>query len=252
MQPEFTDLPIKPADWRVYARENGAGIAGTLLLHGVVALLIFLLIVEHASQAPSRPLYIIPIDVVTLGERSVAPEAAAKSPTPQQRASSPVRPASPVREAVSPTGRKPAPQDALDEKLLALAQLRAPDVKLKLGVEPGASNVDAGEGDAGDRAAYSIRDYVRAIVERHWSLNLSHLSERAFVIPLRIVMKRDGTIVSADIADAARAKADAVYRDIAISARNAALLSSPIPLPPGDYAPRMTFTLDLDPRDTLR
>jgi hypothetical protein len=252
MQPEFSDLPIKAADWRRTARENGAGIAGSLLLHGAAALLIFMLIVEHAAETPQRPLRIIPIDLVTLGERTMMPEAAVKSPTPQQRASSPVRPASPVRAAVSPTGTKPAPEDALDEKLRALAQLRAPDVKLKLGAESGVSNVDAGEGAAGDRAAYSIRDYVRAIVERHWSLNLSHLSERAFVIPLRIVMKRDGTIVSADIADAARAKADAVYRDIAISARNAALLSSPIALPPGDYAPRMTFTLDLDPRDTLR
>ena len=252
MQPEFSEAPLEPRDLRRYARENGAGMAVSLLLHGAVLLLIFLMIAAHNTQPPQPFLRIIPIDLVTLGERTMSPEGAQKSPTPQQRASVPARPASPTRESVSPTGTKPAPEDALDEKLRALARLRAPDSKLKLGLEPGVSNVDAGEGEAGDRAAYSIRDYVRAIVERRWSLNLSRLSGQRFTIPLHIVMKRDGTIVSAEIADAARAKTDAAYRDVAISARNAALLSSPIPLPPGDYAAKMSFTLELDPRDVLR
>ena len=65
-------------------------------------------------------------------------------------------------------------------------------------------------------------------------------------------MKRDGTIVSAVIMEEARSKADALYRDIALSARNAVILSSPIALPPGDYPRTMHFTLDLDPRDTQR
>jgi hypothetical protein len=65
-------------------------------------------------------------------------------------------------------------------------------------------------------------------------------------------MKRDGTIATADIVEQARAKTDAVYRDIALGARNAVLLSSPIALPAGDYPKEMHFTLLLDTRAVLR
>ena len=68
----------------------------------------------------------------------------------------------------------------------------------------------------------------------------------------RVVMKRDGTIVSAVIMEEARSKSDAVYRDIALSARNAVILSSPIALPPNDLPATMHFTLDLDPKDAQR
>ena len=106
-------------------------------------------------------------------------------------------------------GHETAARGRARRKARALAQLRAPPSKLKLGLEPGVSNVDAGEG-GGDRAAYSIRDYVRAIVEQHWSRNTADIAGRNLSIPLRIVMKRDGAIVSAEIADAARAKAEYV------------------------------------------
>ena len=44
---------------------------------------------------------------------------------------------------------------------------------------------------------------------------------------------------------------DAAFRQIAMSARNAILLASPINLPPGSYAPETTMTLTLNPRDVL-
>ena len=72
------------------------------------------------------------------------------------------------------------------------------------------------------------------------------LGGRIFVIPIRVVMKRDGTVVSAEVVE----KHDRLYRDIAISARNAVLLSSPILMPPGDFPATMHFTIILDPRDT--
>jgi hypothetical protein len=65
-------------------------------------------------------------------------------------------------------------------------------------------------------------------------------------------MKRDGSIVAADIVEQARAKTDVVFRDIAIGARNAVLLSSPIALPAGDYPKEMRFTLLMDTRAVLR
>jgi hypothetical protein len=45
---------------------------------------------------------------------------------------------------------------------------------------------------------------------------------------------------------------DPLYREVALSARNAVLLSSPILLPPGDYQDVMDMVLYLNPRDALR
>jgi hypothetical protein len=49
-----------------------------------------------------------------------------------------------------------------------------------------------------------------------------------------------------------RFRDDKAYRFIAISARNAALLSSPLKLPPGDYDPVMDMVLNFKPREVLR
>jgi hypothetical protein len=233
------------------ALRDSPGVAGTLLLHGLFALALLLYATgHHAAPSVSQP-QLIPIDLVRLGEETTSPEAAQHSVLPQQKASTPRKEASPVPEAISPTGRKPAPEDALDAKLRALARLRQPDSKLKL-EGTGESNVAASNGGAPGEGTYSIRDYVRAQIERRWSLDLARLAGRNFVIPIRIVMKHDGTIASAEIVDLARSKTDVIYRDIAISARNAALLSSPINLPPGDYPKEMHLTLALNPRDTVR
>jgi hypothetical protein len=93
---------------------------------------------------------------------------------------------------------------------------------------------------------------VLAQILRRWTLDLAKVRERPLVIPLRIVLKRDGTILSAEIVEQSRAKTDSRYRDVAIGARNAALLSSPIALPPGDYPKEMHFTLSLDTRAVVR
>ena len=87
---------------------------------------------------------------------------------------------------------------------------------------------------------------------RRWTLDLSRAANRPLVVPIRVTMKRDGTIASAEIVEQTRAKTDALYRDIAIGARNAVLLSSPIALPAGDYPKEMHFTLNLDTRAVLR
>ncbi|MDE2182426.1 MAG: hypothetical protein KGJ78_05340 [Alphaproteobacteria bacterium] len=249
MRLELHSVLASPERWKTAVRES-PGLAGSLLLHGLAALIILLMAIHHTTQPPGALPKFVPIDLVRLGEETVSPAAAQKSPVPQQLASTPQREASPTPQSVSPTGRQPALEDALDAKLRALARLRTPDSALKL-TGAGESNMTAGDGN-GASATYSIRDYVRAQIERRWSLDLARLGKRSFAIPLRIVMKQDGTIVSAEIVDLARAKGDVVYRDVAISARNAALLSSPIALPPGDYPKVMHLTLDLNPRDTMR
>jgi len=244
-------LPF-PVGWK-YAQENGPGALGSLLFHGLVLLLVILWATQRTSQSPPATMHFVPVDLIRLGEETTSPDAAQKSVIPQQRASRAAQASNPTPpEGVAPSKTKPEPVDDLDAKLRALAKLRQPDTKLQLSDSPGVSNVDAGNGVPGDRALYSVRDYVLAQVLRRWSLNLSKAGGRKLVIPIRVAMKRDGTIVSAEIVEEARAKNDALYRDIAISARNAVTLSSPIALPPGDYAAVMHFTLNLDPRATQR
>jgi hypothetical protein len=238
---------------RRYAEENGAGLAVSLLLHGVAAfLLLFTAAHQLAKEPPQIAMRYVPVDLIRLGEKTQSPAAEEKALIPQQKAGRPQTETSPLRDAVSPTGKKPAPVDALDAQLKALARLKQPDSKLKLVEGEGVSNVDAANGPLGDTATYSIRDYVLAQVLRHWTLNLARVAQRPLVIPIRVVMKRDGTITLAEIVEQSRAKTDAIYRDIAIGARNAILLSSPIVLPAGDYPKEMHFTLLLDTRAVLR
>ena len=116
--------------------------------------------------------------------------------------------------------------------------------------EPGTQ--DAGPTGASGEAAYSVRDYVRAQAERRWNLDFGKLGNRTFEIPIHILMRPDGTIVTAELVDKQRAASDAVYRMIALSARNAVLLSSPISLPAGRYEESVNMTLVFNPRDMRR
>jgi len=241
------------ASGRRYAEENGIGVAASLFLHGLLVFFVLFTLTHHravSTAAGSFP--VVPVDLIRLGAETQSPPAEQHALMPQQRAGRPQQEASPTREAVSPTGRKPAPEDALDAKLRALARLKQPDTPLKLDVGQGVSNIDAANGAPGDAATYSIRDYVLAQVLRRWTLDLSRAGGRVLVVPVRVTMKRDGTIAAAEIVESARARADVVYRDIAIGARNAVLLSSPIALPPGDYPKEMHFTLRLDTRAVVR
>jgi hypothetical protein len=89
-------------------------------------------------------------------------------------------------------------------------------------------------------------------VERRWNLALEELGDRNFVIAIHVVLSRDGTVTKAEIVDNARYRSDATYRSIALSARNAVLLSSPLALPSGQHDETMDMTLNLNPRNSLR
>jgi hypothetical protein len=238
---------------RRYAEENGIGVAVSFLLHGLAAaLILFTVMHSRPVQTSGSTIPVVPVDLIRLGDETRSPSAEQHALVPQQKAGRPQEEAAPTRETVSPTGRKPAPQDALDAKLRALARLKQPDTPLKLDAGQGVSNIDAANGPPGDSATYSIRDYVLAQVLRRWTLDLGRARGNTLVVPIRVAMKRDGTIASADIIETGRAKTDVIYRDIAIGARNAVLLSSPIALPPGDYPKEMHFTLRLDTRAVVR
>jgi hypothetical protein len=238
--------------WRRSAGENGAGVAVSLLLHGLLLLLVLTTLAQNAAKPLLTALPIVPVDLVRLGDETRSPPAERQALVPQQRAGKPQQAASSEARAVSPAATKPAPEDALDAKLRALARLKQPDTPLKLAAGQGVSNVDAANGPPGDAATYSIRDYVLAQVLRRWVPNLTRAKASPAVVAIRVAMKRDGTIASAEIVELARSKSDVIFRDIAIGARNAVLLSSPIVLPPGDYPKVMYFTLRMDTQAVVR
>jgi hypothetical protein len=236
-------------------RKAGPGYAASFLLHlSALLLVLFVFMRTSGTQPPSR---IVPVDVILrLAEETTAPPTERKSLTPVQPAMrSPKREASNPRapEGTSSTGTKPLPLDNFDAKLRDLAHLRQPKSDLPTLDNSGTADVAAeSPGAASGEAAYSIRDFVRATVERKWNLDFGKLGRRQYAIPLRIVMKSDGNIVNVEILDRARYSSDAVYRSVSLSARNAVLLSSPISLPPGEYNDLMEMTLVFNPRDMRR
>lgn len=143
---------------------------------------------------------------------------------------------------------KPPPPDALENRLKQLAQLRQPDSMIPH-AENGASDEAGEDGTAGAAASYGVRDFLRAQIERRWSLDLAHA--RDVTVRIHVVVAGDGTVTKAEIVDRARYASDAVWRAVALSARNAVLLSSPLRLPAGAGAP-LDVTLALNPDDAVR
>ena len=81
---------------------------------------------------------------------------------------------------------------------------------------------------------------------------MTRLGNRKFDILIHVLLKRDGTVLEADVVDTNRYKTDSVFRWIALSAKNAVILSSPLTLPPGADAQNLELTLRLNPRDAMR
>jgi hypothetical protein len=239
------------------ARESGPGFASALFLHGLIVALIIAMRMPIGSPQINQPFRIVPVDVVSFGEETTTLPAVVKSALPQQKRVPTKRQQeatlSPL-EGVAPDGSKPVPLDNLAAKLRALARLRQPETTPATIDNSGQSDVTSASDDAiaGDNAAYSVRDFVRQQVVRHWSLDLHALGTRQLRISIHVVMTRSGRIEKAEIVDMQRYRTDPIFRDVALSARNAVLLSSPVPLPAGNYAEVMSMTLNFDPHDALQ
>jgi hypothetical protein len=238
-----------------FARENGSGLVGSALLHGLILFLILFFMARIRPPPQQTIMPFVPVEVVRLGAETAAPPALQKSAVPQQRAAHlPVSQSSSPRPPAGFAPRKTAaPLDDLQAKLRGLAKLRQPDAPLHaLDNDQTADTDTTSEGAVpGDDATYSLRDYIRAQIERRWSLDLATLGNRKLTIVLRVEITRNGTVIKSEIVDQARFRTDFAFHEIALSARNAVLLSSPFTLPPGDYKDIMDMTLSLNPRDAL-
>jgi hypothetical protein len=230
--------------------QQGPGVAGSLLLHGIALALILFLFIRGAQQISQKQPPFLPVDVVQLGDETTAPPAPNHAPVPQQKAMK--GPAgAPKPEAYAPNRTK-QPKDELEVQLKNLSKLRQPDSDLK--IENGASDdvATSNGAQAGAASVYSVRDYIRAQILRRWVFDFSTLGNRNISIPLRVSLTGRGVVIVAEILDHHRYVTDKVFRDVALSARNAVLLSAPFKLPDGAPKDGIDFTLDLNPRDTLR
>jgi hypothetical protein len=245
--------PLETA--RRYARENGAGLVGAVLLHALVVLLMFV-VAAHTGAKLSVPVSkFLNVEVIRLGPETEAPPSQVKTSMPQQQAAHIPVPESQAPQQVRVAPKRSAPvADPLEAKLRGLARLHQPNAPLQALDNDAHEYADTTSADAasGDRALYSLRDFIRAQVERRWIFNLALLGKKNFSVPIHLQMTVKGVVIKADVVDQARFKKDSLYRQIALSARNAVLLSSPFALPDGDYSDKMDIVIDLNSRDVLR
>ena len=138
----------------------------------------------------------------------------------------------------------------MSAKLRALAQLQTPDAAL-----PNADNnaaPGAGSGSGGGEGNYALKDFIRAQILRRWLPDLDVPGARNMPVEVRVRLLSSGVIDQVTILDQQRFNDDKIFRNMALSARDAALLASPIQLPPGHYQKVTVLTIDLDPKAVLR
>ncbi len=225
------------------------GVALSLLLHGTVILMLALLwSVLRPGAAPPREPQAVPIDIVEMGDETASPEGG-KAPVPQERATETAEHPQPQAIPVPKQAKAAAaPGKAMQHKEDATAQPdahRAPAPANQDG--PGVSNVTAGSDGLRGNAAYGVKDYVRAQIERRWYPSGSALLRNDWVVQLHLQLNQDGSVGHADVVDNPR-MGEPDYRDFAFSVRNAAVLSAPFALPAGLDDAARDMTLDFNPR----
>ena len=226
------------------------GIALSAVLHGLVLVLAFLLwaLARNAAPPPRGP-RAIPIDLVEEGPETTSPDGE-KSRLPRERATETAEHSAP--QAV-PVPKQAAPVQAPGKQTAHKdADRSQPDPHRTPSPQPqegeGVSNVTTGsDGVRTGHAAYGVKDYVRAQIERRWYPQGSALLRNDWVVQLHLQLSQDGAVEKAEIVDGGK-MGDAAYRDFAYSVRNAAVLSAPFALPSDLDDQARDMTLDFNPR----
>jgi len=219
------------------SRDRTLSLAGSTVLHVLAIALIVVLAPQYGTETAGKALGLVPVEVELDWNRA--------SPA-----------AKPTQAALAPTGGAPeAPPitDALASKLEALAKLRAPgpNAPSEGDSSRAASMLPSSASSPGQAGMYGLKDFVLDQVERHWNLNLANLKDADYSIPVRVKIAKTGEVLKAEPIGDSRS-GDPHYDEVAISARNAVLASSPLALPAGQYDDVMDMLIYMNPRDTLR
>ncbi len=160
--------------------------------------------------------------------------------------------------AVAPSNNPPPASQDLDARLQSLTtqqQLQASTPRNDWQqADPGSSTVGASSANAalGRQATYSVKDFIRAQIEGHWYMDKNALQASDFVVSIHIMLNRDGSVAAAEIVADPSYATNALHRELAFSARDAVLLSSPLQFPLGTYDLVKDMTLKFNPRDVLQ
>jgi hypothetical protein len=225
-------------------KDGGQGVLLSLLLH----LLLLLAALWYVHQRPALTETVVralPVELVIGGTMG---QEASTAPAVRLEVARPHPESAPVPEGTRPNGTK-QPEDELSARLRALAQLKTPDAAL-----PNADNTSApgGTGSGEGEGNYALKDFIRAQILRRWLPDLSLPGARNMPVLVRVRLLKSGMIDTVDIVDQERFNTDKIFRDMALSARDAALLASPIQWPGGLTQKSQTLTIDLDPKAVLR
>ena len=226
-----------------------AGFIVSVALHALA--LAALVVALGLAAGPTEDLVIVPADIVRLADAAAGPKEPDKAIIPQQEVAAPASPSAKSNK-LSPAATRPPPDD-LEIKLRKLAELRQPLVDQNLSPKgEGLSHISVMKQDAEPGMNAAIKDFLRDQIEHHWGLDLAALHGRDFSVPIRVTITRAGIVTGAEVLDRRQSGIDLAFDEAALSARNAALLSSPLTLPPGRYPETMNVILSLNTRDALR
>ena len=223
--------------WNKTWQKNRAGVTGSLLLHAM-AVVLWLAWSLHHPLIEAPPLKAMLVDLVRL------PVVANGAPGGATHVAEPRLARAPRVLGVTPKAITPPP-DALEARIASLADLTTPASVLPA---PDNDGTAAGMGQGG---GYALADFVRAQILRRWWPDLGSDSERGTAVAMRLKMTSAGVISDIRIVDQDRFAHDKLFRSMALSARDAAILASPIPLPPGKYDAVMEIAITLDPKAVL-
>lgn len=239
-------------------RSAWGGWACSAILHGALALLLaFALPILMTDPIP--PAEPVAVDLVVtpgdLGPTSGGPE---KAKTPESRP-----PDAPEAEAKPPEpvpAHRPSPARPRREPVSDIKPARKPHhpqptppaVAPRNGTAPATTAINAGEGGGGQQGRFSVKDFLRAQIERHWNFDPSSLGRNSVVVSIHVRLEPDGSVKSADVVDDPRYDSNPSYQSVADSARRAVLVSSPLQLPAGTYDSVRDVTLSFDPREAMQ
>jgi hypothetical protein len=220
--------------------DSAVALLCSIILHALMLLPILLMLDRAAATV------VIPVDVVLLADQAADASRPEPAALPEKEGPATSTP------ATVPLGtmRSEARPDELELKLQRLARLRQPDTDSS-GSDAKPPRVAAMNGNGGPDP-YSVSDFIRAQVERRWSLDFAPPLKKAYPVQIRVEITSAGVVTKAEVIRDPRFAAEQGYQDAARSARNAVLLSSPFALPSGHLGETMELTLHLNTQDVLR
>lgn len=220
-----------------------------MLLHALL-LAFFLLAPPLGMGGTHGTLLLVPIEVVSAVESEAVPQPILDDA--RKGAETEVSALAHAATGGGSAGATARPTDDLLTKLQSLAALRQPDrAHPKAAQSASMASATAASDNAAAGHLATLKDAIRVQVERHWSFNRASLGGGDVSVPIEVEINSRGEVLKAELLDTAR-NADPAYRDVALSARNAALLASPLTLPAGNYDSVMHLVLYLNPRAALQ